>query len=117
MMSMIQQQQVTMNSQLQPLMPVMPTSVPETVSSVACTPGSNFPIPDISLDDFCSRYGVEPKDKARLEKMEFRAGDDLDTLGPEDWKDFGGFMALSWSRIKAKNQDFLRDARLGLWNK
>lgn len=122
MMNMIQQQQATMNSRLhpgRPPTPVLPAAIsktPNTASSAAPATGS-FPLPDVSLEDFCTRYSVEPKDKARLEKMEFRAGDDLDILGPDDWKDFGGFMALSWSRIKAKNQEFLRDACLGLWNK
>jgi hypothetical protein len=73
-------------------------------------------IPDISLAQFCTRYRIEEKDRLRLEKMEFHPGDPLEDLGPDEWKDFGGFPQLSWSRIKVKNQEFISHVEQGLWS-
>jgi len=47
--------------------------------------------------------------------MEFCPGDDLDSLGPDDWKVFSGFMVLSWACFKAKNQEFIHNIQLGKW--
>ena len=37
-------------------------------------------------------------------------------LGPDEWKDFGGFPQLSWSHIKVKNQEFISHVEQGLWS-
>jgi len=95
--------------------PVPVPTRPETLA-VATVLTRQVSIPEISLDQFCTRYCVEQKDRVRLEKMEFHPGDPLDELGLEEWKDFGGFPQLSWARIKAKNQEFLSHVEQGLWN-
>lgn len=69
--------------------------------------------PDVSLADFCARYHVGEKDRARLETLDPR--DNINDLEPEEWKDRAGFVPLSWSRIKTKNQQFLHDAEAGKW--
>lgn len=48
--------------------------------------------------------------------MEFHPGDPLDDLGPDEWKDFGGFPQLLWSHIKVKNQEFISHVEQGLWS-
>lgn len=115
MLNMLQQQQAAMMAKPQHPMTPLPSASDSAPAFAAAPASGSFAIPDVSLDDFCARYNVELKDKARLEKMEFRPGDNLDVLGPEEWKVFGGFMALSWARIKDKNQAFLRDVQLGVW--
>jgi hypothetical protein len=122
---------LNMLQQLQALMaakPMLPSAGTRVFSAAASSnsliPAATAPavlasepcsIPSVSLDGFCARYHIDPKERARLEKMEFRPGVNLDDLGSEEWNDFGGFLPSSWSRMKAKNRDFLRDAQLGLW--
>ncbi|KDR71134.1 hypothetical protein GALMADRAFT_102840 [Galerina marginata CBS 339.88] len=119
LVGMLQQQQAAMVPKL--AAPEAPVAVPAVPASSTIAPApavliaDSAIIPDISLDDFCARYRVDPKDRERLEKIEFRPGDDLDSLGPDEWKAFGGFAALSWARIKTKNQEFIRDVQLGKW--
>ena len=73
-------------------------------------------IPSVPLADFCSRYRIDEKDKARLEKLEFQPGDNIDLLGSDEWKENAGFAQLSWTRIKGRNQQFLQDVQTGKWN-
>jgi hypothetical protein len=131
-MTMLQQQQalMTRSSIMAPQLPII-DHVPTTTSSAAM-PSSSFPtgalttmtsgisssllaFPDVSLADFCARYHVGEKDRARLETLEFHPGDNINDLEPEEWKDRAGFVPLSWSRIKTKNQQFLHDAEAGKW--
>lgn len=95
-----------------------------TTTSSAAMPSSSFPtgalttmtsgisssllaFPDVSLADFCACYHVGKKDRARLETLEFHPGDNINDLEAEEWKDCAGFVPLSWSHIKTKNQQFL----------
>ena len=106
------QQQITASSrtvsQATSMLPPIPAE--PVVSKV-----QSSPIPNISLDEFCLRYSVDEVDHNRLEKMEFRPGDDIDQLGSEEWKGLDGFTTLSWSRIQRKNRQFLDDVRKGSW--
>jgi hypothetical protein len=119
LVGMLQQQQAVMVPK--PAALEVPVAVPAAPASstIALAPtiptADSLTIPDVPLDDFCAHYHVDPKDRERLEKMEFCPGDDLDSLGPDDWKVFGGFAALSWARFKAKNQQFICDVQLGKW--
>ena len=96
--------------------PAPPALVIANTDAVTAARPRQLNIPEISLDQFCTRYRIAEKDRARLEKMEFHPGDPLDDLGPDEWKDFGGFPQLSWSRIKAKNQEFISHVEQGVWN-
>ena len=97
-----------------PTAPALPVSSNLAPAPTALASGS-LVIPNVSLDDFCARYSIELKDRERLEKMEFQPGDNINDLEADEWRLFGGFPALSWGRIKAKNQEFLRDVQLGIW--
>ncbi|CAA7262386.1 unnamed protein product [Cyclocybe aegerita] len=95
---------------------------PATASALAIVPDiSHEPaeprraIPNIELTAFCSRYAIDDVDRKRLEKLEFRPGDDIEQLSPAEWRDFAGFLQLSWSRIIRKNKDFLLDIKAGVW--
>lgn len=116
---MLQQQQAAMGPKPAALEAPMAVPAAPASSTIALAPAvpmaDSVTIPNVSLDQFCARYRVDPKDRERLEKMEFCPGDDLDSLGPDDWRVFGGFAALSWARFKAKNQEFIRDVQLGKW--
>ncbi|KAF8164406.1 hypothetical protein BJ912DRAFT_1004170 [Pholiota molesta] len=116
LLSMIQQQHAHFAAQsAAPMAPVHSSTASLTTDIGSKMPSAHLRVPDVSLDQFCTHYHISATDRARLEKMEFRPGDMIDTLGPEEWKDFGGFLVLSWSRIKVKNQEFLDDVRKGLW--
>jgi len=113
---MLQQQQAAMVPKPAALEVPVAVPAPSTIALAPAVPlADSLTIPDVPLDDFCARYRVDPKDREHLEKMEFCPGDDLDSLGPDDWKVFGGFAALSWARFKAKNQEFIHDVQLGKW--
>jgi len=110
------QQQISGSTRAIALAAVPPAPVLPNTDTVTAAHPRQLNIPEISLDQFCTRYRIEEKDRVRLEKMEFHPGDPLDDLGPDEWKDFGGFPQLSWSRIKAKNQEFISHVEQGLWN-
>lgn len=121
---MLQQQQAALAPK--PIVAADPVALPAApaplVSSALASaptalaaPSGSLVIPNVSLDDFCARYSIELKDRERLEKMEFRPGDNIKNLEADEWRLFGGFPALSWGRIKGKNQEFLCDVQLGIW--
>ena len=114
MLQMLQQQQ-------QNLMKAPALTIPATVaplSDASTSLNTAFSdIPAVPLVDFCSRYRIDEKDKARLEKLEFQPGDSIDLLGSDEWKENAGFAQLSWTRMKAKNQQFLQDVRMGKWHR
>lgn len=123
--ALVQQQQASLSARSQ-LPPPVSAPLDNTQNSLT-VPSSHaekpapsiaitLPVPNISLDDFCARYQIDQKDKDRLEKLEFRPGDSIDDLDAEEWKIFGGFPALSWGRIKAKNRQFLEDVHSGRWS-
>jgi len=122
MLQMLQQQQQNlMTAQTVPVpIPTIPAA-----SAVAAVPLSDasaslnavfHAIPAVPLAEFCARYRIDEKDKVRLEKLEFQPGDDIDLLSSDEWKENAGFAQLSWTRIKGKNQQFLRDVQMGKWN-
>lgn len=73
-----------------------------------------FERPDVLLEEFCRYYGVNATDQARLARLEFEPGDEIDTLPEDDWK-AAGFTTLAWRRIISKNNAFISDSRGGLW--
>lgn len=112
MLQMLQQQQQNLMKAPVPTIPVaaVPLSDASTsLNTVFCD------VPAVPLADFCSRYRIDEKDKARLEKLEFQPGDSIDLLGSDEWKENAGFAQLSWTRIKGKNQQFLQDVQMGKW--
>jgi len=72
-------------------------------------PALHIPTPAVSFAAFCTRYHVDDKDRNHLKKLEFHPGDDIKSLGPEDWKDIGEFQCLAWQQILQKNQQFRDD--------
>jgi hypothetical protein len=100
LVGMPQQQQAAMVPK--PAALEVPVAVPAApaLSMIALAPtvpmADSLTIPDVPLDDFCACYHVDPKDREHLEKMEFFPEDDLDSLGLDNWKVFGGFAVLSW---------------------
>ncbi|KAJ3487544.1 hypothetical protein NLJ89_g11701 [Agrocybe chaxingu] len=91
-LQMLQQQQSVMAARalMTPALapaPSVPTSV-VPLSDASASLNASFPvIPAVPLADFCARYCVDEKDKARLEKLEFQPGDDIDDLGADEWKE------------------------------
>ena len=83
LVGMLQQQQAAMVPK--PAALEVPMAVP-ALSTIALAPAiptaDSLTIPDVPLDDFCTHYCVDPKDREQFEKMEFCPGDDLDSLGP-----------------------------------
>jgi len=70
----------------------------------------------ISLDEFCTKYGIDDYDKERLQKLRFVPGDQrVDKLGREDWHDDAGFSRLAWDDFLSKHKTFLRDVKAGCW--
>ncbi|KJA28911.1 hypothetical protein HYPSUDRAFT_627129 [Hypholoma sublateritium FD-334 SS-4] len=96
-----------------------PTPPPASAVPAAATAPTGGPIPaleppDVLLEEFCRYYGVNATDQARLARLEFEPGDEIETLPEEDWKN-AGFTTLAWRRIIAKNNTFISDSRDGLW--
>ena len=110
---MLQQQQ--QNLMTIPAPPIPAATAP--LSNASASLNAVFhAIPSVPLADFCSWYRIDEKDKARLEKLEFQPGDNIDLLGSDEWKENAGFAQLSWTRIKGRNQQFLQDVQTGKWN-
>ena len=97
--------------------PTIPTTVAPLSDASTSLYTAFSDIPAVPLVDFCSRYRIDEKDKAHLEKLEFQPGDSIDLLGSDEWKENAGFAQLSWTRMKAKNQQFLQDVRMGKWHR
>ena len=84
-------------------------ATPMTNAAPTPIPASHVPMPTVSLAAFCLQYHIDDKDCDHLEKLEFHSGDDIESLGPDDWKDIGGFQQLAWQRILQKNQQLHHD--------
>jgi hypothetical protein len=112
-----QQQQQQLRASTPSQVGVLPTHNQAPVPGTASLPQSpaRNEIPEISLTSFCQHYNVNAVDQERLQQLEFMPGDKISNLPEADWK-ASGFTALSWQRVIAKNNNFLRDARNGLWN-
>jgi len=121
-LQMLQQQQqtvmaaCTLPASAPALAPAIPAAVAPLSDASASINTVFHAVPVVPLADFCSRYRIDEKDKARLEKLEFQPGDSIDLLGSNEWKENAGFADLSWIRIKGKNQQFLQDVQMGKWN-
>jgi hypothetical protein len=57
----------------------------------------------LSLEDFCSQYGLSDVVCAALEKMQFEPGDDLSQLSDQSWVD-AGLAQLSVNRVRLANK-------------
>jgi hypothetical protein len=69
----------------------------------------------VLLDEFCTHYLVPAVDQERLEKLEFRPGNNISKLEREDWQGQAGFSKLAWDRMLGKHAEFLNDVKLGVW--
>ena len=66
-------------------------AIPMANATPTAMPASHVPMPTISLAAFCLQYHIGDKDCDCLEKLEFHSGSDIESLGPDDWKDIGEF--------------------------
>jgi hypothetical protein len=83
----------------------------------ASVPPSPSKLPRVSLDAFCTRYGISDDDKERLVKLGYTPGNqNIKALDRTDWKDDAGFATLTWKTILDAHDRFVLDIKKGLWD-
>jgi hypothetical protein len=96
---------------------------PQVAQTAANNSDSPFPSPGkisplnlkIPLDHFCTRYEIPESNQAKLASLEYIPGNkDVMELEERDWKE-AGFTKLGWKAFLRAHQQFIKDAKDGLW--
>ena len=71
---------------------------------------------NVTLEMFCNKYKISPKDMEHLKAIEYTPGNKLiSSLSDADWKD-AGFSILGWQGFLAAHAKFCKAIWNGMWN-
>ncbi|THU94096.1 hypothetical protein K435DRAFT_860920 [Dendrothele bispora CBS 962.96] len=103
-----------------------PTNVSQAAPPTACDPTTTPSLPpsphvnlnvEVPLEQFCNHYKLSSAIQAGLVKLGYTPGDpNLHKTETSDWRDYAGIPPLSWKRVLKVHQQFITDAREGIWD-
>ena len=79
-----------------------PTSSPTKVSH------------NVSLDEFCIKYGISDSDKQKLDTLKYKPGHPgVERFKEREWQEYGKFLRLGWETFLEPHFDFCKKLKSG----